>query len=56
MRELKAVFWDVDGTLADTEFLGHRIAFNKSFKEFDLNWHWDSSIYLDLLKNFHRNP
>ncbi len=50
MRKLQAVFWDVDGTIADTELCGHRVAFNLAFKDFDLNWYWDEIQYLDLLK------
>ena len=50
MHELKAVFWDVDGTIADTELCGHRVAFNLAFKDFDLDWYWDETQYLDLLK------
>tara|TARA_Y100001968_G_C19420320_1_gene751403 strand:+ start:911 stop:1657 length:747 start_codon:yes stop_codon:yes gene_type:complete len=50
MHKLKAVFWDVDGTLADTELCGHRVAFNLAFKDFDLNWNWSKNQYLDLLK------
>ena len=50
MNKLSAVFWDVDGTIADTELCGHRVAFNLSFKDFDLDWHWDESTYIDLLK------
>ncbi len=50
MHSLKAVFWDVDGTIADTELCGHRVAFNMAFREFNLNWHWNKSKYLDLLK------
>ncbi|MBW3041987.1 HAD-IA family hydrolase [Prochlorococcus marinus] len=50
MNKLSAVFWDVDGTLADTELCGHRVAFNLAFKDFDLNWYWDKSKYLDLLR------
>ena len=38
MNKLKAVFWDVDGTLADTEMCGHRLAFNLAFKDFDLDY------------------
>jgi phosphoglycolate phosphatase-like HAD superfamily hydrolase len=33
MPVLKTVFWDVDGTLADTEMDGHRPAFNRAFAE-----------------------
>ncbi|MGC8697773.1 MAG: HAD family hydrolase, partial [Halothiobacillus sp.] len=30
---LKAILFDVDGTLAETERDGHRIAFNQAFTE-----------------------
>ena len=50
MNRLRAVFWDVDGTIADTELCGHRVAFNLAFKDFDLDWNWNESQYLDLLK------
>ena len=46
---IKAIIFDVDGTLADTED-AHRIAFNKSFAENHLDWQWDSTLYGDLLK------
>ena len=42
MRNLKAVFWDVDGTIADTEMNGHRVAFNKAFADFEF---WKSIIF-----------
>ena len=50
MNKLSAVFWDVDGTIADTELSGHRVAFNSAFMDFDLDWHWNELKYLDLLK------
>ena len=50
MNILKAVFWDVDGTIADTELEGHRIAFNRSFHDYDLDWRWDQLTYQNLLK------
>ena len=50
MHKLKAVFWDVDGTLADTELCGHRVAFNLAFKDFDLDWNWNKNKYMELLK------
>ncbi len=50
MHKLKAVFWDVDGTIADTELCGHRVAFNLAFKDFDLDWEWNENEYLDQLK------
>lgn len=49
MGELKALIFDVDGTLADTEVYGHRIAFNKAFTEAGLNWHWSVDLYAKLL-------
>ena len=49
MKKLLAVFWDVDGTLADTELNGHRVAFNLSFKDYDLDWTWNERIYKELL-------
>lgn len=45
---MKAVIFDVDGTLADTEE-AHRQAFNATFKEFGLSWHWDVELYVELL-------
>jgi len=45
---LKALIFDVDGTLAETEDL-HRQAFNRAFVELGLPWHWDAALYADLL-------
>ena len=50
MHNLKAVFWDVDGTIADTELCGHRVAFNLAFKDYDLDWNWNERQYLELLQ------
>ena len=46
---LKALLFDVDGTLADTEKDGHRVAFNSAFKEAGLDWEWDEELYGKLL-------
>lgn len=46
---LKALLFDVDGTLSDTERDGHRVAFNQAFEEYNLNWHWDIDTYGELL-------
>lgn len=46
---LKAIIFDVDGTLADTED-GHRKSFNKAFAENGLDWNWDVPLYDKLLK------
>ena len=44
-----ALIFDVDGTLADTERDGHRVAFNLAFAEHGLCWHWDEALYGELL-------
>ena len=46
---LKALIFDVDGTLADTERDGHRPAFNQAFAEAGLDWYWDVALYGKLL-------
>lgn len=45
---IKAIIFDVDGTLADTED-GHRKAFNKAFADNHLPWNWDVELYDRLL-------
>jgi phosphoglycolate phosphatase-like HAD superfamily hydrolase len=45
----KAFIFDVDGTLADTERDGHRVAFNLAFADAGLAWHWDVVTYGRLL-------
>jgi HAD superfamily hydrolase (TIGR01509 family) len=46
---LKAVLWDVDGTLAETERDGHRVAFNRAFEACGLPWRWSVERYGELL-------
>ena len=46
---LRALIWDVDGTLAETEADGHRIAFNQAFADEGLPWVWDEAPYGALL-------
>jgi len=46
---LEALLFDVDGTLADTEKDGHRVAFNMAFAEAGLDWHWDEARHGRLL-------
>jgi len=50
MAELEALLFDVDGTLADTEREGHRVAFNAAFSDAGLDWVWDEALYGELLK------
>ena len=37
MSKLKALIFDVDGTLSDTERDGHRVAFNRAFEKAGLS-------------------
>jgi HAD superfamily hydrolase (TIGR01509 family) len=46
---LKALIFDVDGTLADTEE-AHRQAFEASFQANGVPWRWPASLYVDLLR------
>ncbi|MGH3786235.1 MAG: HAD-IA family hydrolase [Pseudonocardiaceae bacterium] len=46
---LRAVVFDVDGTLADTERDGHRVAFNEAFEAAGLNYRWSIEEYGQLL-------
>jgi len=50
MRKLKAIFFDQDGTIIDTEKDGHRVSFNRTFKEFGFPVEWDVSTYHRLLQ------
>lgn len=45
---IKAIIFDVDGTLAETEEL-HRRAFNDTFAAIGVDWHWDRDDYRELL-------
>ncbi|SFL95651.1 HAD-IA family hydrolase [Variovorax sp. OV329] len=47
---LAALLWDVDGTLAETERDGHRVAFNRAFAQMGLPWHWSPTHYGRLLR------
>ena len=49
MGALKALVFDVDGTLADTE-MAHLAAFNQAFVEEGLDWRWDVAEYTKLLE------
>ena len=46
--KLKALIFDVDGTLADTEE-AHRRAFNEAFASHGLDWNWSKPAYAQLL-------
>lgn len=46
---MKALIFDVDGTLAETEE-AHRAAFNAAFAAAGLGWNWGVDDYRELLK------
>ncbi len=50
MKNIKAVFFDQDGVIIDTERDGHRVAFNKTFKEFGFDFSWSVEEYHNLLQ------
>jgi HAD superfamily hydrolase (TIGR01509 family) len=47
---IEALLWDVDGTLAETERDGHRLAFNDAFASMGLGWAWSEARYGELLR------
>ena len=47
---LKAILFDQDGVIVETEKDGHRVAFNTAFKEFRIPVEWDVPTYQKLLK------
>ena len=50
MAKIKAVFFDQDGVIIDTERDGHRVAFNQTFKDFGYDFDWDVDYYHELLQ------
>ena len=50
MTYLEGVYWDLDGTIANTEIEAHLPAFNNAFNDLGINWNWDTNKYIKLLK------
>lgn len=50
MQQLKAIFFDMDGTIVDTEKDGHRVAFNEAFKQSGIDAEWSVAMYHKLLQ------
>ncbi len=47
---LEGVYWDLDGTIANTELEAHLPAFNYAFNDLGISWNWDANKYIKLLK------
>jgi HAD superfamily hydrolase (TIGR01509 family) len=47
---MKALIFDCDGVLVDTERDGHRVAFNRAFAAAGIDAEWDVDLYGRLLK------
>ena len=50
MAKIKAIFFDQDGVIIDTERDGHRVAFNEAFKKMGFDVQWDEDYYHELLQ------
>jgi len=46
---IKALIFDCDGVLVDTERDGHRVGFNRAFKQMGIDAEWDVALYGKLL-------
>jgi len=47
---LEGVYWDLDGTIANTELEAHLPAFNLAFEDLGIDWYWDTDKYIQLLR------
>ena len=50
MTYLQGVYWDLDGTIANTELEAHLPAFNNAFNDLGIDWNWDIIEYIQLLR------
>ena len=47
---MKALIFDCDGVLADTELHGHLVAFNRMWQKADVPWRWSEQQYAEKLR------
>lgn len=50
MHQLQALLFDCDGTLAETERDGHRVAYNHAFRQAGLDHEWSTEFYGEMLQ------
>jgi HAD superfamily hydrolase (TIGR01509 family) len=50
LSEIRALIFDQDGVIVDTERDGHRVAFNRTFAEFGFDVTWSVEEYHELLQ------
>jgi HAD superfamily hydrolase (TIGR01509 family) len=50
MGKIKAIFFDQDGVIIDTERDGHRVSFNMTFKDYGFTDEWSVDYYHELLQ------
>jgi HAD superfamily hydrolase (TIGR01509 family) len=50
VAQLKAIFFDQDGVIIDTERDGHRVSFNETFRDFGYGFAWGVDEYHELLQ------
>ena len=51
MTYLEGVYWDLDGTIANTELEAHLPAFNNAFNELSIDWNWDTNTYIKYYRD-----
>jgi HAD superfamily hydrolase (TIGR01509 family) len=49
VSELRAILFDFDGTVAETERFGHRVAYNEAFADLGLSERYDEETYGEFL-------
>jgi beta-phosphoglucomutase-like phosphatase (HAD superfamily) len=49
-KGMKALIFDCDGVLADTELHGHLVAFNRMWQNAGVPWRWSEQQYAEKLK------